>query len=218
MYGLWLLCIILVLFWYARVIHDMMKPRHIVQWLLLAKINIFKFVSAQYQCIFLRILPNSRLLKSRCTNVTRLLTRLVIFFKLFKITFTTRKLIVNNYLIVLTWILFAAVVFEKKIDDDSYAPFTPVRQTIRRPLQSSVVRFSQNRSDRKFERSFAPSPSSVVRHPSSVKIGPGAILTDDGWRMRTINHGNELWIGNSPQIIPLSTTFPDCTYLKLSVH
>ena len=60
------------------------------------------------------------------------------------------------------------------------APFTPVRQTIRRPLQSSVVRFSQNRSDRKYERPFTPSPSSVVRHPSSVKIGPGAILTDDG--------------------------------------
>ena len=33
--------------------------------------------------------------------------------------------------------------------EESYAPFTPVRQTIRRPLQSSVVRFSQNRSDRK---------------------------------------------------------------------
>ena len=32
---------------------------------------------------------------------------------------------------------------------NTYAPFTPVRQTIRRPLQSSVVRFSQNRSDRK---------------------------------------------------------------------
>ena len=60
------------------------------------------------------------------------------------------------------------------------APFTPVRQTIRRPLQSSVVRLSQNRSDRKYERPFTPSPSSVVRHPSSVKIGPGAILTDDG--------------------------------------
>ena len=70
----------------------------------------------------------------------------------------------------------------------SNAPFTPVRQTIRRPLQSSVVRFSQNRSDRKYERPFTPSPSSVVLHPSSVKIGPGAILTDDGWRMRTINH------------------------------
>ena len=63
-----------------------------------------------------------------------------------------------------------------------YAPFTPVRQTIRRPLQSSVVRFSQNRSDRKYERPFTPSPSSVVRHPSSVKIAPGPILTDDGWR------------------------------------
>ena len=25
-------------------------------------------------------------------------------------------------------------------------------------------------------------------------------------------------IGNSPHIMPLSTTFPDCTYLKLSVH
>ena len=100
----------------------------------------------------------------------------------------------------------------------SYAPFTPVRQTICRPLQSSVVRFSQNRSDRKYERPFTPSPSIVVRHPSSVKIGPGAILTDDGWRMRTIYHGNELWKGNSPQIIPPSTTFPDCTYLKLSVH
>ena len=99
---------------------------------------------------------------------------------------------------------------------DSNGPFTPVRQTIRRPLQSSVVRFSQNRSGRKYER--PPSPSSVVRHPSSVKIGPGAILADDGWRMRTINRGNELWIGNSPQIIPLSTTFPDCRYTEICVH
>ena len=74
------------------------------------------------------------------------------------------------------------------------APFTPVRQTIHRPLQSSVVHFSENRSDRNHERPFTPSPSSVVRHTSSVKIGPGAILTDEGWRMQIINHGNELWI------------------------
>ena len=47
-----------------------------------------------------------------------------------------------------------------------YAPFTPIRQTIRRPLQSSVVRFSQNRSDRKYERPFTPSPSSVIHRQS----------------------------------------------------
>ena len=38
----------------------------------------------------------------------------------------------------------------------------------------------------------------------------------DGRRMRSINHGNELWIGDSPEIIPLSTIFPDYTFLKLS--
>ena len=35
------------------------------------------------------------------------------------------------------------------LSHEANAPFTPVRQTIRRPLQSSVVRFSQNRSDMK---------------------------------------------------------------------
>ena len=69
---------------------------------------------------------------------------------------------------------------------DHHAPFTPVRQTIRRPLQSSVFRFSQNCFDGKYERPFTPSPSSVVRHPSSVKIGPGAILTDDGWLIKIL--------------------------------
>ena len=47
-----------------------------------------------------------------------------------------------------------------------YAPLTPFRQTVRRPLQSSVVRFSQNRSDRKYERPFTPSPSSVIHRQS----------------------------------------------------
>ena len=35
--------------------------------------------------------------------------------------------------------------------------------------------------------------------------------------MRTINHGNELWIGKSSQIMPLSTTFATVPYLFKTV-
>ena len=54
--------------------------------------------------------------------------------------------------------------------------------------------------------------SHLVRRPSSVVSQNRSRSDFDGRRMRTINHGNELWI------IPLSTTFPDCTHLKLPVH
>ena len=59
------------------------------------------------------------------------------------------------------------------------ALFTPVRRN--HPSSASVIsRPLESKSLWKYERPFTPSPSSVVRHPSSVKIGPGAILTDDG--------------------------------------
>ena len=57
--------------------------------------------------------------------------------------------------------------------------------------------------------------SHLVRHPSSIVSQNRSGSDFNGRRMRTINHGNELWIGNSPQIYNASVNhFPGLYVFK----